>query len=62
MQPLGVLDGFKVEQIDKQLLPDEASQHRCRFAASAAAKEGPVAAPQRDIAVGPLRGAVVNFR
>ena len=41
---------------------DEASQHRCRVAAAVAAKEGPVATAQRDIAVGPFRGAVVNLQ
>ena len=41
---------------------DGASQHRRRLAAPVAAKEGPVAPSQRDIAVGPSRGAVVNLQ
>src|ERR1044071_465699 len=41
---------------------DEASQHRRRPATAVAAEEGPVAAAQRDIAVGSFRGAVINLQ
>ena len=41
---------------------DEASQHRRRLAATVAAEKCPVAAAQRDIAVGPFGGAVVDLQ
>ena len=41
---------------------DEASQHRCRLAAAIAAKECPVTAAQRDVAIGPFCSAVVNLQ
>jgi hypothetical protein len=41
---------------------DEASQHGRRLTTAVAAEEAPVAAPQRDIAVGPFGGAVVNLQ
>jgi len=41
---------------------DEASQHRRRLAATVAAEKCPVAAAQRDIAVGPFGGAIVDLQ
>src|SRR6516164_1933271 len=41
---------------------NEAPQNRRRFAAAIAAKECPVAAAQRDIAIGPFRSAVINLQ
>src|ERR1044072_3402929 len=41
---------------------DEASQHRRRLTTAIAAEEGPVAATQRDIAVGSFGGAVVDLQ
>src|SRR5438874_1873706 len=41
---------------------DEASQHRRGLSASVAPEKGPVAPAQRDVAIGPLRGTVVNFQ
>src|SRR5580704_367635 len=41
---------------------NEASQYRPRLAAGVAAKECPVAAAQRDIAVGPFGRAVVSLQ
>src|SRR4051794_31243146 len=41
---------------------DEASPYRRRLAASVTAEEGPVAAAQGNVAVGPFRGTVVNFQ
>jgi len=41
---------------------DEASQHCRRLAAAVAAKECAVAAAQRDVAIGPSCGAVVNLQ
>jgi len=41
---------------------DEASQHRGRLASSVASEEGPIAPAQRDIAVGPFRGAVIDLQ
>src|SRR6516162_853472 len=39
---------------------NEAPQHRRRFAAAVAAKEGPVAAAQCDVAISPFWSAVIN--
>ncbi len=41
---------------------NETSQHRCRLATAVAAEEGPVAAAQRDVAIGAFGGAVVNLQ
>jgi hypothetical protein len=41
---------------------NEAPQHRRRFAAAVAAKECPVTAAQRDVAIGPFRSPVVNLQ
>src|SRR4051794_9720625 len=52
------------ERLDAAALAgrDEASQHGRRFAAAVAAEERPVAAAERDVAVGSLRGTVVYLQ
>ena len=41
---------------------DKAAKHGRRFAAAVTTEEGPVPAAERDVAVGPFRGAVVYLQ